>query len=173
MIPEFEDNGQLPVGIIKPTLSYFESYFVTNCPESNTRKEIFRGYLKFCSKLVSLESANLQWVNGSFTTKKIDPNDIDFVTHIDALKLNNSGEKSFKILQKLNDKQRAKLECKCDAYFIVVYPPEIPDLHEDTLKNISYWSKWFAHDRNNNPKGLIEFDLAHDSFDIENCMEGK
>ena len=172
MIPEFEDNGQLPSGFIQPRLSSFAKRFVEDCPESDTREMIFKGYIKFCLKLFSLNVANLQWVNGSFTTNKVNPNDIDFVTHVDVVKLNSSGEQANRLLQKLNDRQRAKAECKCDAYFIPIYQPEFPELYADTMKNIEYWSKWFAHDRKNNPKGLIEFDLTDDSFDIDNCNGG-
>lgn len=90
---------------------------------------------------------------------------------MDAIKLKNS-DKQIKLLDNLNDNQRAKDECKCDAYFIIMYPPEYPELYDDAVKDIEYWSKWFAHDRENNPKGLIEFDLTNDYFDIHNCNGG-
>jgi hypothetical protein len=171
MIPDFEANGQLPVGYIRPTLSIFKQRFVIDCPGSVTRENIFNGYIKFCSKLLSLNAAEIQWVNGSFTTDKENPNDIDFVTHIDVKKLNPCDEVK-ETLSKLNDRERVKKECKCDAYFIPLYPPEMPERHADTVKSIKYWSKWFARDRENNPKGLIEFDLTDESFDIGNCNGG-
>lgn len=172
MIPEFNEKGNLPKGFVKPKLEDFERRFVRGFKESNTRSEIFNGYLKYCSKILSLEVASLQWIDGSFTTNKINPKDIDFVTHVDGIKLDSSTEQEQELFIKLANKQRSETECKCDAYFIFLYPPEYRDLYEDALKAIEYWSKWFARDREENPKGLIELNLSDDSFDITNFNGG-
>ncbi|WP_048177792.1 DUF6932 family protein [Methanosarcina sp. MTP4] len=166
-IPEFEDNGNLPLGFIKPKLTEFQMCFVNGFPESVTREKIFDGYIRYCSLLIPLNIATLQWVNGSYTTHKIDPNDIDFVTHISGIELDESYEEIKEDFNKIIDKEWAKSECKCDVYFIIIYPPELSELYEDMIKNIEYWSKWFTHDRKNNPKGIIEFDLSDSSFDID------
>lgn len=166
-IPEFEDNGNLPEGFIKPKLTEFQMYFVNNFTNSSTRQGIFDGYIKYCSILVPLNIATLQWVDGSFTTNKIDPNDIDFVTHINAIELDAASKDIKEHFTILKNRDWAKNECNCDVYFIMRFPPDIPDLYEYTQKWVNYWSKWFAHDRQENPKGIIEFDLSDSSFDID------
>lgn len=171
MIPEFDNNGNLPAGLINPKLEEFEERFVDNFQDSTTRQEIFNGYIRYNGKLDTIKLATIQWVNGSYTTSKVNPGDIDFVTHIDAIKLDRSREVKGPFA-KLTDKSRAKSECRCDVYFIVVYPPENPELYESTKEDIEYWSKWFAHDRENNPKGMIEFNLSDGSFNIEKYYGG-
>jgi hypothetical protein len=171
MIPEFNGNGNLPAGFITPKLEEFEEHFVANFQDSTTRREIFNGYIRYTGKLDAIKVATIQWVNGSYTTSKVNPTDIDFVAHIDAIELDRSGEIK-EPFAKLTDKSRAKSECRCDVYFIAVYPPEIPELYESTKEDIEYWSKWFAHDRENNPKGIIEFNLSDGSFNIEKYYGG-
>jgi len=171
MIPKFDNNGNLPAGFITPKLDEFKEHFVDNFRDSTTRQKIFNGYIRYNSKLDVIKVATIQWVNGSYTTSKVNPEDIDFVTHIDAIELDES-EEIKEIFSKLTDKSRAKSECICDVYFIAVYPPEITELYENTKEDIEYWSKWFAHDRENNPKGIIEFNLSDDSFNIEKYYGG-
>jgi hypothetical protein len=171
MIPKFNDNGNLPAGFITPKLEEFKERFVHHFQDSTTRREIFNGYIRYNGKLDTIKVATIQWVNGSYTTSKVNPGDIDFVTHIDAIELDRSGEMKG-TFAKLTDKSRAKSECRCDVYFIAVYPPEIPELYESTKEDIEYWPKWFAHDRENNPKGIIEFNLSDGSFNIEKYYGG-
>lgn len=172
MIPKFDNNGNLPAGFIASELKEFEERFVDDFQDSTTRQEIFNGYVRYSGKLNTLNVATIQWVNGSYTTSKINPEDIDFVTHIDAIELDELGKELQEKFTKLTDKSRAKSECRCDVYFIAVYPPENPELYESTKEDIEYWSKWFAHDRENNPKGIIEFNLSDGSFNIEKYYGG-
>jgi hypothetical protein len=44
MIPDFNENGNLPAGFHKPTLMEFKSRFVEEFDVSKTRKDIFEGY---------------------------------------------------------------------------------------------------------------------------------
>ena len=163
MIPAFDENGNLPSGIINTNLQDFEDYFVINFKESSTRPEILKGYLRYCDKLLPLHVATKQWINGSFTTNKVNPNDIDFVTHIDALKVDENSEIQNKILE-ICDSKETKKEFLCDVYFILLYPQEIPELYQHTVDRINYWRKWFGHDRKKNPKGIIEFNFINGSF---------
>ena len=155
MIPDFDENGNLPNGIINSSLQEFKDHFIINFKESSTRPVIFKGYLRYCDKLVSLNIATKQWINGSFITDKVNPNDIDFVTHIDALKVDENSEIQTKILEICNPVETKK-EFLCDVYFILLYPQHIPELYQHTINRINYWRKWFGHDRKMNPKGIIE-----------------
>lgn len=163
MIPDFDENGNLPSGIINSSLQNFEDNFITNFNDSSTRPEIFKGYLRYCDKLLPLNIATKQWINGSFTTKKVNPNDIDFVTHIDALKVDENPEIQNKISEICNPFETKK-EFLCDVYFIPLYPQKMPELYQHTIERINYWRKWFGHDRKMNPKGIIELEFIDGSF---------
>jgi hypothetical protein len=163
MIPEFDENGNLPSGVLNSSIQDFEIHFIVNFKDSSTRPEIFKGYLKYCDKLLPLNIAFKQWINGSFTTSKINPNDIDFVTYIDALKLDENLEIQKKISEICNPEETKK-EFLCDVYFIPVFPQEIPELYRYTIDRVNYWRKWFGYDRNNNSKGIIELEFTGGSF---------
>jgi len=163
MIPGFDQNGNLPVGFIRPTIEEFKERFVIGFENSVTRTDIFYRYLNYCNRMGYLEVVVKQWVDGSYSTNKENPNDIDLVTHIDALKANESAE-LHEDLTKLLDNAHCKSQYRCDVYVIPIYPKELPDEYRIYKKSEKYWSKWFGHDREGNPKGIIEFNFLNDDF---------
>lgn len=164
MIPDFDENGNLPpVGLIRPTVQEFEERFVKGAEDTRIRKDLFDNYNEYCNKLISLEVASIQWVNGSFTTKKPNPNDIDLVIHFDGMKIHQDKDLQVSV-EKLIDKKEMKFRYKCHPQFVLVYPQTIPDLHSYYIKRYEYWLKWFSKDREGNSKGLIEFNIKMQNF---------
>lgn len=97
---QFDKQGYLfPHEIIELSLAAFEAYFVTNLPDKDRRKEIFEMYLQYLSELFEVVGKDFyQLVNGSFTTKKELPGDIDFITFVNYRVYRNS----FEAIDKLN-----------------------------------------------------------------------
>lgn len=163
MIPDFDANGNLPaVGLVRPTIKEFEDRFV-NTDTEKIRKEIYNGYKNYCNYLISLDAVSIQWVDGSYTTKKPNPNDIDLVIHFDGMKLhqNEDLQTHFK---NLTDKKEMKRLYRCHPQYVLVYPQNDPDLYSYYIQRYQHWLKWFSKDRNGNVKGLIEFDLQKGDF---------
>ena len=81
----FDEKGHLyPYEIVETTLTEFETVFVQQMEDQAHRKKIFDGYLKFIDSLkTALNIPFFQWINGSFTTHKQFPGDIDVCTFID------------------------------------------------------------------------------------------
>lgn len=81
---KFNSFGHLtPAKPIKTDLNEFEATFVLNI-ENEKRKKLFENYQKYNQLLGQLlQSDFYQWIDGSFVTKKQEPNDIDVVTFID------------------------------------------------------------------------------------------
>lgn len=171
MIPDFDANGNLPpVGLIRPTIQEFEERFVnTNAKE--VRKEIYKGYKNYCNYLVSLGVVSIQWINGSYTTKKPAPNDIDLVVHFDGMRIQNDADLQ-KRFKELIDKNEMKRLYRCHPQFVLVYPQSEPDLYSYYILRYRYWLKWFSKDREGNTKGLIEFDLLQSNYKSENKNRG-
>lgn len=122
MIPDFDENGNLPPGdLIKPTIHEFEERFVTRADAESTRKYIFDRYNKYCDVLRSLDIASIQWVDGSYTTQKPNPRDIDIVIHFDGMKIHHD-----KVLQErfgmLIDVNNMKHRFKCHPQFDIRKP---------------------------------------------------
>lgn len=156
--------GNLEGGIIKGrTIEDVKKYLVEDFPNSLTRKRNFEGLTNLLEKF---DEINLNqfidkfWIDGSFTTLKPDPNDIDLVFFL-------SGEENkIRITNEIvNDSKQLKEfseQFYCDTYFILdkdTISDEHPEAkrHFDMLKK--YWMGQFGYDRNENPKGIIEIDM--------------
>ena len=116
---EFDDLGYLsPCSVIETNLETFEKIFISKFEYSDTRKKLFQNYLSYIHNFKNQISENFyQWIDGSFVTSKLNPNDIDIVTFLDAGIYENN-------LVKLVDFQgvNLKMEQKLDCYFVKEYP---------------------------------------------------
>lgn len=169
MIPDFDSNGNLPPGLIPISIKELKKHCVFDFGGSSTRNEIFNGYIKYCREIIVLEVAIKQWLGGSFTTNKINPNDIDFVTHIDGNKADELDEDGQQMFINLHDRKKIKSKYLCDVFDpILVYPEEQPDLFKFTVDQVNFWLKYLGQDRNKNFKGIIDIDLEKNILDIVN-----
>ncbi|EPU3636900.1 DUF6932 family protein [Listeria monocytogenes] len=161
---EFDENGNIIGGLVHYKISEVKQFLVDNFEASKTREEIFNSFmsflsLDFISKNFSLISGIM--LDGSFCTKKLNPNDIDFVIFIDAsIETLEEAVKLRDNLVKPHIRETAK-SLKCDPY-IVFDTRTIPDEFRwtkggsDIDYHFKYWLGQFGHDRNYNSKGLIE-----------------
>lgn len=164
MIPDFDKNGNLPpVGLIRPTIQEFENRFI-NAENTEIRKKIYDGYRKYCDHLISLKIASIQWVDGSYTSAKPNPGDIDLAIHFDGMALY-VDNKLFEMYSKLIDKSVMKKNYKCHPQYILVYPESHPLLYKVYIYQYNHWFKWFSKDRDGNAKGLIEFNIKNKNFE--------
>ena len=110
-ILNFDSNGHLyPYGIIETNLETVHSIFCYN----QHRQKLFDDYISFIDDLKKLDIGSFyQWIDGSFTTSKAFPKDIDLITFINV--------DTFKF-------KRSRLEhlvrqySKIDGYFAELYP---------------------------------------------------
>ena len=160
MMPDFDVNGNIPVcnssGIIESDIKEFHDYFVDAFQSSNTRLKIFKGYLNYCKALISFNVPIIQWFNGSFTSQKNDPNDIDFVTHFDGATLDSLDKHSKNKFYSLGPFNEVQSLYMCHAFFVPLYYETNGELVDESKKQIDFWKKHFGHDRGKNPKAIIE-----------------
>jgi hypothetical protein len=81
----FDEKGHLyPYEVIEMTMIEFEQEFVGNSDDKAHRKRLFINYLRFIEDFrAAFGGRFFQWINGSFTTTKLLPGDIDLVSFID------------------------------------------------------------------------------------------
>jgi hypothetical protein len=130
----FNSSGLLvPDGKIISTLTELEKEFVKNLP-SDQRREIFKCYRKYCEELKEICKTDslLQWINGSFVTKKDKPGDIDIVTFLDSETIKSLGNDldNFK-------SPYSETVYNVDAYILETYP--------QSHKNIFFYQSDFAY----------------------------
>ena len=157
---EFDLIGHLtPSTVIPTTFETFETLLVQSFSKDSTRHSILEGYKKYLIKLKSILNVGFyQWVDGSFVTEKINPNDIDIVTFVDY-KVFFSKETALMGLTS----PESKLIYKVDAAFVPVYPIN-HKLHQVTVWDIHFWENFYGHTRPDNqnnkmPKGFIQLNF--------------
>ncbi|MCB0425685.1 MAG: hypothetical protein KDD13_13725, partial [Mangrovimonas sp.] len=83
---KFDSRGNLiPYEKIELSFDEFESFYIDNFEGLNEiRKEIFENYQTYLSDFREQISEDfIQWVDGSYITRKANPRDIDFVMMIE------------------------------------------------------------------------------------------
>ncbi len=120
---QFDPNGYLqPDKEIETTIAEFETIFVTSFPQSATRRQLFDNYRQYVEELQRLFTGGFyQWVNGSYVTRKVNPNDIDVVTFVDY-RLYTGKEQELRQSKGFEYKKKTGL----DAYYVATYPQEHP-----------------------------------------------
>ena len=74
----------LPYQRIVSSVQEIEEVFVTPFLHSETRQVIFDNYLNYIDEFQRLVTPPFtHWLDGSFMSKKLNPNDLDFVPFID------------------------------------------------------------------------------------------
>ena len=148
----FDAFGHLtPYAVLETSLDAFVAVFVAGFPESTTRQRIFERYLEYVEELRSIVGGGfVQWVAGSFVTRKVNPGDIDVVTLLDA-------ERFFANLRAFKNFERTwhRPEGLTDGYFLPVYPPG-HRLRFQTEFDSMDWRERFGHDLNQRKKGIVQ-----------------
>lgn len=157
MTLKFDSAGNLiPNSNIRCSLQLFYEIFVESIP-SPVREELFNNFQKYLDtlkKLLDSDSLTI-WIDGSYTTKKIVPNDMDLVVFINHTLVENFEQdlEDFKFPNSLS-------KFGLDAYIVKVYPRDHKNYHF-YISDEMYWRDLFDKNRRNRrgikiPKGFIE-----------------
>lgn len=152
---EFDENGCLSPQCFLIDRNLFESEFV-EIHNKKTRKKIYSKYNQFCDRFSSIIIKT--WINGSYTTKKPSPGDIDVAVFYDALKIIDENIIDEREKAIFGDGKYIKNRYKLHLLPIPVYP-ENHRKYKITKKFRDNWEKLFLNDDRVNPpieKGFIE-----------------
>ncbi|MGI5064269.1 hypothetical protein E4N95_12465 [Treponema denticola] len=160
---EFDTYGNpKPYEFINMTIDDIEYNFLTLFENSLTRKNIFIGYKKYCDDcILCLGKEIQQWINGSFTTQKENPNDIDIVTLLsfdcdEKICYNND------CIKGLFSPYISKNRYMVDGYLLLICNDKNSKMYKYCLKKYQYWLNWWGHDRNGNKKGIVLRDIQNE-----------
>lgn len=156
---EFMEDGNLFPGIHAYSLEDFEQQFVTMFSASSTRRKIFESLMEWLKLLMDILPPRYIWLDGSYLTTKIDPNDIDLVIFYKPEDIITLGEDGTNQLGMLINELSHKYNC--DAYFCYTLdhlPQEIIAANFNGQEKImqTYWMGQFCFDRVRRPKGIAE-----------------
>lgn len=150
----FGPEGYLPPGMHRWNVESIAFHFVEQVPGTKTRPEIWAGFheLRNCMTLLGLTVE--QWVDGSFTTTRTDPNDIDVANFFDPDQVDALEDAQAKMLKVYVRGKITRQICRCDSYFAIKVPEEHP-LRDAFETAQAYWIDKFSTDRNDMPKGIV------------------
>ncbi len=159
---EFDKKGYLkPYRIIETDLQTFQQFFVENFELSETRLAIFSNFFDFIQDFKKLICPNFTtWLNGSFVSNKLNPNDLDMVVFIDY----NIYESKIDLIENnFSNLRTTKKYTFLDVYTIRVYP-ETHFFYFFYQMDKVYWNDWFSKTRLNdqrkqNNKGFIQLNF--------------
>lgn len=151
---KFDKHGNpQPPGIVNIPLADFKLVFVDEFGTSKTRNVIFEKYQGYVTDFKSqINNEFDHWLNGSYSTTKENPNDIDLVNIVKFSEDLNSKQNELRSFLSVGGSKEKYL---VDGYFIPVYAKDDPRyvITEHWLK---HWAKFFGRDRNDRQKTLFE-----------------
>lgn len=160
-LPPFNQDGVLPPGDYAPHRASFESTFVPT-GRLPVRQAIYTGWNRHRQALLrsNVAPSARQLLNGSFTTSKVMPGDLDLVVEVPVSGNLNGDDFDVQVhalapVLDLLQGPATKDLYNCDAYFLLSLPPAHTFYERVTVKAIRYWTKWFGQTRAGNPKGRI------------------
>ena len=159
---EFDSRGNLkPYGKINLTLEKLKQYFVSDFPASTSRERIFDSYQSFIESFRhEITTDFVQWINGSFVTRKSNPEDVDFVTLID----HQIYEQKRKAIEERFRREGARSIFQyVDAYVVKMYP-----IHHQrrwvSEYDLVYWRNWFSETKKNRAKKKFDKGFVEITF---------
>jgi hypothetical protein len=140
----FDTNGNIvPYEILEVSTKDLIDNFIFN----SHRWGVYGEYFVFRRLLEEMGIKNyFQFIDGSFTTKKEYPKDIDIATFVDADFFNINAIKLLDLRDKFD---------KIDCFFVPIYPIDHP-LFVVTKTGLFEWEQLFNTDREYNPKGFLK-----------------
>ncbi len=131
---------------------------VAGFPLSKSRPAIMEGLEKFVCILNDYSIEGEIWINGSFMTSKIEPNDVDIIVRMTSNFVDGLTDEQYMVIEWI-DSDAPYSELKCDSYSHIEYPDGHPDYWKGEYM-YAYWMRQWGFDRENGMKGIAVIRLA-------------
>lgn len=153
----FDTNGMLPAGFHDCTADEFISTFVDGFPTSQRRSLIVEALWDFAAEVFAVGIPYEFWIDGSFVTTKVNPNDADLVLFLQIPHMNVLGPQVVAF--------RQKYVGLLDIYFAYAASPDnmqqtSPQNYQKIVNDRNYWRGQFGFDRADNPKGIVRISCS-------------
>jgi hypothetical protein len=152
---KFNGNGYLDAGIHPMSEGEVKDHFVDAFPMSTTRAKIHVGYVRHAQELAATGVDGVKYLDGSFTTTKTDPGDIDMVVFADADLLDSLPPAAQQQFKELVAGKQTQHTHQCDCYFCPTVKDENHPYYAELRAQRKYWLGEFCFDRSDQPKGIV------------------
>jgi hypothetical protein len=147
-------TGMLPLGRLACTAEEVEIAFVKDIAffGSQTRPGLWREWNDALATLQSSVTVHAAWIGGSFTTAKLDPDDIDVTFIINAEDYRQRSQQDQQIVSLFGGRGqvRSNLGLRVDSYLIaweryLSFPPQ--PVHAEYFRARGHWDDWWQRAR--------------------------
>lgn len=154
MIPKTEYSPLLPIGFHPFSLMELRELCVNKFPHSITRNDIMLGLEKVIEMMEDVGLEGDVWIDGSFLTEKINPNDSDIVVFV----LSEECESKEKAEVIKNIRSNLRDQFLCHSHIFPEYPKD-DDRAVYFEWSRSYWIRQFGFSRGEEIKGIAVYKL--------------
>ena len=147
----------LPAGWHTMSVEELRRLCVEAFPSSATRHQIMEGLEQVVRRLIAAGVSGELWVDGSFVTRKTNPEDSDVVLRIDAAAYDSGSSEVREAIEWVADGLRDDLFC--DSHPLFVYPEDHPYYAKGERK-VAYWKREWGLSRRKEAKGIVVVKLA-------------
>ncbi len=149
MVVKKEYEPILPAGLHPMNLEEFKKLCVDSFSWQQQRLFLYTTLCKYVDILSKISEHFEIWIDGSFTTKKPNPNDIDIIIFVEENDISKLSDQEQKLLYDLINKREVQKSYPIDIYFA----------GKNDSKLRSYWRGWFGFTRDEKPKGIIVLEV--------------
>jgi hypothetical protein len=147
----------LPLGFHPMDIAQIRELCVSQFPRSATRQEIMTGLEAVLSRLNASGLALEVWIDGSFVTEKLDPEDSDIAVRYWGHELDSASPDQLEIIEWAASTQ-PQFDHKCHCFPFPEWR-KTDSLHDHGQWRRAYWLRQFGFSRQDQPKGLAVVEL--------------
>jgi hypothetical protein len=141
----------LGLGFHPTTIEDLRKLCVDAFPLSKKRPDIMDNLETVLSELTKHKIEGEVWIDGSFTTEKIEPEDSDILVYVSGEFLDNATPEQHNLIATISSNLKAKY--MCDSY-VLPYYPEGHQWYNEVEWWKAYWIRQFGFTRKDEPKGI-------------------
>jgi hypothetical protein len=131
----------LAQGFHQMTVGELRELTVSKFQDSKVRGEIMAGFETIYERAISVGIEGEAWVDGSFLTNKIDPDDVDFIVLADAhFRDNGTPEQQEFIEWLISNEDDPKKSFLCHTDVVLLYAPDSP-WYELNSRSKEHWEE--------------------------------
>jgi hypothetical protein len=148
----------LGAGLHEMSFAELESLVLEGFPLSESRPKLWQNFAALVTNLKKLKIPCVIWVDGSFLSKKINPDDVDFVALIPVEVLYAADASQLDLIDQLTTRAFKKT-LKLHSFVLFPVPPEDPGYAAIEVKR-EQWKKdfGFRYDKRE-PKGIAVIEV--------------
>lgn len=133
-----------PPGFHDIEIEQVDDLFVNSFPNNERRRYLTDRFKAFIERFLDLGLSAEIWLDGSYSTAKPEPDDIDILLVFNPIEINSLPVEKHPILNELFNRELSKIRYNLDVLL----------LPSDDVNKRSYWRGWFGYSRTEIPKGI-------------------